>query len=99
MEKDELKACSDRAMLVEIYKNIKYPVIARHVGQEGVAHTRFVIEPDGSLSNIRVIRGISEPIANECVRVVKLLDGWRPGTQDGKAVRVQFNLPIRFRLR
>jgi len=99
LEKDELKACSDRAMLIEIYNNIKYPNIARHVGQEGVTRTQFVIEADGSMSDIHVIRGISKPIANECKRVVKLLDGWRPGTQDGKAVRVQFNLPIRFRLR
>lgn len=99
LEKDALRTCSDRAMLVNIYKNVKYPVTARNADQEGVTHTRFVIEPDGSVSNIRVIRGISEPIANECIRVVKLLDTWRPGTQDGKAVRVQFNLPIKFRLR
>jgi TonB family protein len=98
LEKDALKTCSDRAMLVKIYRNIKYPLIARNAGQEGVTHTQFVVEPDGSISNIRVIRGISEPLALECIRVVKLLDNWRPGLQDGRAVRVQFNLPIKFKL-
>ncbi len=98
MEGKAFQQCSDRALLTALYKNIRYPATARNAMQQGTAVIRFAIEPDGSISNIQVIRGISEPIAQECRRVVETLDRWKPGTQNGEPVRVQFTMPIKFRL-
>ena len=56
----------------------------------------FIIEADGSVSNIKVLRDIGGGCGAEAVRVVKLMPKWKPGKQHGKAVRTQFNLPIQF---
>jgi len=56
----------------------------------------FVVEPNGSISNVKVLRGIGGGCDEEATRVVKNMPSWTPGKQRGKPVRVQFNLPIRF---
>ena len=81
-----------------LYKNIKYPVFAREYGIQGMAVMRFIVEKDGSVSEITSVRGICDDIRDECIRIVESMPKWVPGTQDGKAVRVQFYLPVRFRL-
>jgi TonB family protein len=98
LEGEDLKACSERKMLETIYQAIRYPAYARTNGIEGTAITRFVVEKDGSINEVQVLRGLCDPIAEECDRVVRLLDRWRPGIQNGESVRVLFHLPIRFRL-
>lgn len=92
------KACSDRKMLEFIYENIKYPKIARENGVEGMVVVRFVVEPDGSISNPEIVRDIGAGCGEEALRIVNMMPEWIPGRQRGKAVRVQFNLPVRFDL-
>ncbi|MCB0663205.1 MAG: energy transducer TonB [Saprospiraceae bacterium] len=94
----EKKACADRKMLEFIYKNIKYPKIARENGVEGMVVVRFVVEPDGSISNPEIVRDIGAGCGDEALRIVNMMPEWIPGKQRGTKVRVQFNLPVRFDL-
>ena len=81
-----------------LLENIKYHQMARESGIQGVVYVTFVVEPDGSISNVRVIRGIGGGCDEEAIRVVKMMPKWIPGNQRGKPVRVQFNMPIKFTL-
>ncbi|MFN7117321.1 MAG: TonB family protein [Saprospiraceae bacterium] len=92
------KQCSDRTMLEYVYRNVRYPAIAREMGIEGMVVTSFVVEKDGSMTDIVISRGLCQSIKDECMRIVKNMPAWSPGTQNGRPVRVQFNLPIRFKL-
>jgi TonB family protein len=92
------KACGEKALLNAIYTNIRYPTFCRENGIEGTAYLEFVVEKDGTVSNVTVLNGVSEEIGQECLKVIDSLDSWQPGYQNGEAVRVQFRLPIRFRL-
>ncbi|NOY50730.1 MAG: energy transducer TonB [Chlorobi bacterium] len=86
----------------ELYKylgqNIKYPPLAKESGIQGRVFVNFVVEPDGSISNVKVLRGIGGGCDEEAVRVVEGMPSWKPGKQRGKAVRVSYNLPIKFTL-
>ena len=87
------------AKLMEyVGKNIKYPQIARETGIQGRVFIGFVVEPDGSVSNVKLLRGIGGGCDEEAMRVVKSMPKWKPGKQRGKAVRVQYMLPVNFRL-
>ncbi|MCC6726269.1 MAG: energy transducer TonB [Saprospiraceae bacterium] len=88
----------EAAMLKFIYENIKYPNIARENGVEGTVYVRFVVEKDGSVSNVEVVRDIGGGCGEEAMRVVKKFPKWNPGKQRGRAVRVFFNLPVKFKL-
>lgn len=85
-------------MLEYLYSNINYPIKAREYSVEGLCVVSFVVELDGSISNVESRIGLCEPMEKECIRIVKSLDNWEPGYQDGKPVRVTYNLPIRFKL-
>ncbi len=98
LTEEEKKECANRKMLEFIYKNIRYPNFAREWGIEGTALVNFVIKKDGSVADIKILRGICDPIASECYRVVAMMPDWIPGMQRGKPVKVYFNLPIKFRL-
>jgi len=78
--------------------NIKYPEKARENGIQGTVYVNFVIEPDGSISNIKIRRGISKELNEEVIRVIKLMPKWIPGKQRGIAVRVSYNMPVKFSL-
>ena len=97
-DEEKNKACAQRKMLEYIYSNIKYPADARENGLEGTSIIRFVVGKDGQLTDIVAVRGLCRSIENECLGLVKSMPTWEPGTQDGKPVKVQFNLPIRFKL-
>jgi len=88
----------DQKMLEYVAKNIKYPQIARESGIQGRVFVSFVVEPDGSVSNVKVLRGIGGGCDEEAMRVVKSMPKWKPGKQRGKPVRVSYNLPVNFRL-
>lgn len=96
------KACADKKMLEFIYKNIKYPAIARENGVEGTAVITFVVEKDGTVKDARIVRDIGAQCGQEALRVVNMMNEsnikWIPGKQRGRSVRVQFNLPVRFKL-
>ena len=79
-------------------KNIKYPQMARESGIQGRVFVNFVVEPDGSVSNINVMRSLGGGCDEEAVRVVKNMPKWKPGKQRGKPVRVSYILPIVFTL-
>lgn len=87
------------AKLMEfVAKNVKYPQIARETGIQGRVFVNFVVEPDGSVSNVSVLRGIGGGCDEEAMRVVKTMPKWKPGKQRGKPVRVQYMLPVNFKL-
>ena len=79
-------------------KNIKYPQIARESGIQGRVFVNFVVEPDGSVSNVKVMRGIGGGCDEEAMRVIKTMPKWKPGKQRGKAVRVTYTIPVVFKL-
>ena len=92
------RKCSEQLLLETLYKNIKYPALARENGIQGQALIRFVIEKDGTLTHLQTMRGICRGIEEECLRVINLLPEWNPGRQNGEPVRVTYTLPIRFKL-
>jgi periplasmic protein TonB len=78
--------------------NIKYPQMARESGIQGRVFVTFVVERDGSVTDVKVLRGIGGGCDEEAVRVIQNMPKWEPGKQRGKPVRVQFNMPILFKL-
>lgn len=95
---EDKKMCADKKMLEFIYKRIKYPKKARIQQVEGTAIVRFVIDRDGEVTDIKVLRGLTKEIGQECLNLIKKMPTWRPGMVKGKPVKVQFLLPIKFRL-
>lgn len=87
------------AMYEFLAQNIRYPQSARENNISGRVFLTFVVMADGSLANVRVIRGIGGGCDEEAVRVVKSMPKWIPGKSRGKAVNVQYNLPVNFSLR
>lgn len=85
-------------MLEFLYTTVKYPVLPRDFGVQGLCVVSFVVGEDGNIKDIEVRRGLCEPMKQECIRVVKLMPKWKPAYQEGKAVEVRYNLPIRFKL-
>lgn len=79
-------------------ENIKYPQIARDNGIHGKVYITFVVERDGSITDIKVLRDIGGGCGAEAVRVAKSMPKWKPGKKDGQTVRVRFNLPVNFDL-
>jgi protein TonB len=96
--KDERKKCAEQKMLEYIYKNIKYPAIARENGVEGTVVITFVVETDGTITAAQIARDIGAQCGQEALKVVESMPKWIPGKQRGRAVRVQFNLPVKFKL-
>jgi TonB family protein len=86
------------ALMEHISKNIVYPVEAKEKEIQGRVFINFVIEKDGSVSNVKVLRGIGGGCDEEAVRAVSSLPKWKPGKQKGKPVRVHYQIPILFKL-
>lgn len=81
-----------------ISEEVEYPEIDKEVGNQGRVFVEFVVERDGSLTNVKVLRGVSATIDREALRVVRLMPNWKPGEVGGKVVRCRSRLPITFRL-
>jgi protein TonB len=77
-------------------KHLKYPKQARRAGVQGKVHVNFVVNEQGRPVDVLVSQGIGYGCDEEAVRVVQIMPSWKPGTQDGKPVAVQFSLPITF---
>ncbi len=86
------------AMLKYIMENIKYPEQAMKKGIQGRVAVRFIVEKDGSISNVSPIHPVHPLLDKEAIRVVKSMPKWSPGKQHGKPVRVQLIVPIMFKL-
>ncbi|MGN8069581.1 energy transducer TonB [Mucilaginibacter sp. 22184] len=81
-----------------LQKNLRFPAVAQEQGVSGRVIMSFIIEKDGSLSNIKVERGAGYGFDEEALRVLKLAKAWKPGIQNGQPVRVRYNIPINFQL-
>jgi len=79
-----------------VFANMKYPEVAAENGIQGKVYVQFVIEPDGRLSNVRVIRSVDPVLDKEAIRVIESSPKWNPGKQRGKPVRVSYTFPITF---
>ena len=78
--------------------NVEYPAMAKEYNITGKVYVQFVIEKDGEVTNVKVIRGVEKSLDEEAVRVVSLMPNWKPGMKRGKNVRVYFTVPINFNL-
>ena len=86
------------ALMSYLASNIKYPVVAQENGVQGRVIVSFVVERDGSISDVKVARSVDPSLDREAQRVVKSMPKWKPGKQNGSAVRVKYTVPVVVRL-
>lgn len=86
------------ALMQWLASNIKYPVVAEENGVQGRVVCTFVVERDGSITDVKVVRGVDPSLDKEAVRVLKQMPSWIPGKQNGSAVRVKYTVPVTFKL-
>lgn len=86
------------ALMQYLSSNIKYPVVAQENGVQGRVVVSFVVERDGSITDVQVARSVDPSLDREAQRVVRSMPKWIPGKQNGQAVRVKYNVPVAFRL-
>ena len=86
----------DLAMKAYLVKHLKYPAEARELNIQGTVYLSFIVEMDGSISDITILRPIGGGCEEEAVRVVKSMPNWNPGKQNNRAVRVRLSLPVKF---
>lgn len=88
----------DGALFGYLRDNIHYPTVAAENGVQGRVVVGFVVERDGSITDVKILRGVDPSLDREAMRVVKSMPKWTPGKQNGSAVRVKFQVPVSFRL-
>lgn len=88
----------DEALLGYLRDNIHYPTVAAENGVQGRVVVGFVVERDGSITDVKILRGVDPSLDREAMRVVKSMPKWTPGKQNGSAVRVKYQVPVSFRL-
>jgi len=88
----------DLGLMKYIQKNVRYPPIAKEYNITGKVFIQFIVDKSGSVTNVKIVRGVDKNLDAEAVRVVKSLPKYKPGKQRGKAVRVMFTIPISFTL-
>jgi protein TonB len=86
------------ALMQWLGKNIKYPVVAEENGVQGRVVVTFVVEKDGSITDVKVVKSVDPSLDKEAARVVKSMPHWIPGKQNGSAVRVKYTVPVTFKL-
>ena len=86
------------ALMSFLNSNIKYPVVAQENGVQGRVIVGFVVERDGSITDVKVMRSVDPSLDREAQRVVRAMPRWKPGKQNGSAVRVKYTVPVVFRL-
>lgn len=90
--------CFNQSIMKHISKNFKFPEMARQMGIQGKVYVNFVIEKDGSISNVSIARGVDKLLDDEAIRTVKTLPKFQPAKQRGKSVRMQYTVPINAKL-
>ena len=88
----------DAALMEWLNKNIKYPVVAEENGIQGRVVATFVVERDGSITDVKIVKSVDPSLDKEAVRVLKSMPKWIPGRQNGQPVRVKYTVPVTFRL-
>lgn len=86
------------ALMSYLNSHTKYPVVAQENGVQGRVTVSFVVERDGSITDVHVVRSVDPSLDREAARVVSTMPNWQPGKQNGSAVRVKFNVPVQFKL-
>jgi protein TonB len=81
-----------------IQANVKYPILSMEKGEHGTVYVRFVVNEDGSISDVQIRKGVVEALDNEAMRVISIMPNWTSGKINGKTVRASYTLPISFRL-
>ena len=89
----------EKACMAFLSKNIHYPPVCVSEEASGRVYVQFVVEKDGEIGQIRVLRSPHPYLAQEAVRVVGMMPDWKPGYKNGKPVRVLFSLPVKFGLK
>ena len=87
-----------QAMLQWINNHMQYPQAALDQGIQGRVYVQFVVEKNGSLTNIKVLRNVDTSLSNEAIRLVQTMPRWTPGYKDGQPVRCQVTIPITFKI-
>ena len=88
----------DLGLMKFIQKNVRYPAIAKEYNITGKVYVSFIVDKQGTVTNVKIVRGVDKNLDAEALRVVSLLPKYKPGKQRGKAVRVMFTIPINFTL-
>ncbi len=86
----------EAAMRAFLARSVKYPVVALENGITGTVYLSFVVNRDGSIVDVKVLRGVDSSLDKEAIRVVNSMPKWQPGKQGGKPVRVSYTVPISF---
>ncbi len=94
----ERAKCAEQKLFEFIFQHVKYPSEAREKGIEGTAFVKFIVEKDGTITGAEIARNVEGGCGEEVRRIVGLMPKWIPGKQRGRTVRVQFNLPVKFKL-
>lgn len=89
----------NKALLSYLSRNVRYPVIAQENGIQGKVYVSFVVDEEGRILQVALLRGVDTSLNNEAMRVIKSMPRWKPGKQAGKTVKVRYNVPINFELR
>jgi len=98
-DQPEFPGGGQKALLKYLSENVKYPVIAQENGIQGRVICQFVVNKDGSIVDVEVVRSGGDPsLDKEAIRVIKSMPKWKPGKQRGKPVRVKYTLPVNFKL-
>ncbi|MBP6977824.1 MAG: energy transducer TonB [Lentimicrobiaceae bacterium] len=88
----------EAALREYLMKNVTYPQLAKESDVEGTVYVTFIVDKNGNISDIKVLRGIGAGCDEEAVRVISKMPRWNPGKQNGRPVPVRFNMPIKFQL-
>jgi TonB family protein len=88
----------ESAMQKWMQRNLVYPEMSMEMGEQGKVYLRFIVEKDGTISNVEVIKGVSRDLDNEAKRVIRAMPEWKPGRSKGMTVRSSFTMPINFEL-
>lgn len=88
----------DAALMQFLSSHIKYPAVAEENGIQGRVVCTFVVERNGSISDVRVVKSVDPSLDKEAMRVIKSMPNWIPGKQNGQAVRVKYTVPVTFKL-
>ena len=89
----------DGALMQWLKNNITYPPLCQEEGISGIVVASFVVNTDGSISNIKIVRSPNELLSKETIRLISIMPKWIPASQGGKIVRSRYSIPIMFRLR
>lgn len=79
-------------------KNLNYPAAAKEAGIQGRVVCQFVVNKDGSLVDVKIVKGLDPDLDREALRVINMMPKWKPGEQSGKKVRQRYTLPVQFKL-